>query len=47
MNVLEIEPLSHISEADETSFGGSQAPDSTAKKDKFMVALNNYEELES
>jgi hypothetical protein len=47
MNVLEIEPLSHISEADEKSFGSSQAPGSTDKKDKFMAALNDYEEKES
>jgi len=47
MNVLEVEPLSHISEADEKSGASSQAPVSTNKKDKFMAALNDYEERET
>jgi len=47
MNVVEIEPLSHISEADEKSGASSQAHVSSSKKDRFLAALNDYEERES
>lgn len=47
MNVLEVEPLSHISEADEKSGASSQAHASGSKQDKFLAALNDYEEKES